>query len=77
MSEPFIDVSGSSLGVLQVLLRTQRDIGRSALTPVWQLYNNQGITWRFAQVVIKEANNYSVSEEGGKQLTIKERERGN
>lgn len=38
--------------------------GLDAATPIWQLYNNQGPTWYFAQVGISEKREYSIVFEG-------------
>ncbi|XP_066995371.2 MAM and LDL-receptor class A domain-containing protein 2 [Anabrus simplex] len=64
MYEPFIDVSGPSLGVLRVLLQTQGENSRPVLRPIWQLYNNQGPRWNFARAPFTETRPYRVIFEG-------------
>ncbi|KAJ9586122.1 hypothetical protein L9F63_020234, partial [Diploptera punctata] len=55
MHEPFIDVSGPSLGVLRILLL----FGKSqTLIPLWQLTNNQGPIWHYGQVPVLETRSY-------------------
>ncbi|PNF30520.1 hypothetical protein B7P43_G09950 [Cryptotermes secundus] len=61
MYEPFIDISGPSLGVLRVLLQTGES---QTYLPFWQLTNNQGPTWNFGQVPIRQNNSYQVVFEG-------------
>jgi len=57
MHEPFIDVSGPSLGVLRILLL----FGKSqTLIPLWHLINNQGPVWHYGQVPVLETRSYKV-----------------
>jgi hypothetical protein len=73
MYEPFIDLSGPSLGVLRVLLQT----GKShTLLPIWQLTNNQGLTWYYGQVPIRQNSSYKVRETTGCRITHWTRRRG-
>lgn len=59
MHEPFIDLGGPSLGVLRILLLVGK--GHTSV-PIWQLTNNQGPTWNYGQVPIKENSSYKVRE---------------
>ncbi|KDR22154.1 Apical endosomal glycoprotein [Zootermopsis nevadensis] len=61
MHEPFIDLGGPSLGVLRILLLVGK--GHTSV-PIWQLTNNQGPTWNYGQVPIKENSSYKVVFEG-------------
>ncbi|XP_006560272.2 MAM and LDL-receptor class A domain-containing protein 1 [Apis mellifera] len=63
MFESFIDSAGPSLGVLRVSIQT---IEKSSIEsrPIWQLYNNQGPTWNYAQININERENFNVIFEG-------------
>ncbi|XP_015439108.1 PREDICTED: MAM and LDL-receptor class A domain-containing protein 1-like [Dufourea novaeangliae] len=63
MFESFIDSSGPSLGVLRVSVQTTGDSSTES-RPVWQLYNNQGPTWNYAQISIKDRNDFDVVFEG-------------
>ncbi|KAL6443422.1 hypothetical protein ACFW04_002935 [Cataglyphis niger] len=63
MFEPFIDSTGPSLGVLRLYLQTVGDISTEA-KPIWQLYNNQGPTWNYAQANINENTNFNIVLEG-------------
>lgn len=57
MYEPFIDVGGPSLGILRVLLQ----VGKfQNMLPMWQLTNNQGPTWNYGQVAIRQNDSYKV-----------------
>lgn len=63
MFESFIDSTGPSLGVLRVLVQTLGETSSDA-NPVWQLYNNQGPTWSFAQTSINERKDFNIIFEG-------------
>ncbi|CAK9817198.1 MAM and LDL-receptor class A domain-containing protein 1 (Fragment) [Anthophora quadrimaculata] len=62
MFESFIDSTGPSLGVLRVSIQ----IGESSTEsrPIWQLYNNQGPTWNYAQINVNEKKYFNVVFEG-------------
>jgi hypothetical protein len=66
MHEPFIDLSGPSLGVLRVLLQVEKD---HTFLPIWQLANNQGPTWNYGQVPIRQNNSYKVRGTTGCRIT--------
>ncbi|XP_066601033.1 MAM and LDL-receptor class A domain-containing protein 1-like [Prorops nasuta] len=63
MFEPFIDSTGTSLGVLRVLVQPAGE-SSAVSRPIWQLYNNQGPTWNYAQASINERKEFSVVFEG-------------
>ncbi|XP_012264977.2 MAM and LDL-receptor class A domain-containing protein 1-like [Athalia rosae] len=63
MFESFIDSTGPSLGVLRVLIQAVGD-APSESRPIWQLYNNQGPTWSYAQASIEEKRNFHIIFEG-------------
>ncbi|XP_076625813.1 MAM and LDL-receptor class A domain-containing protein 1 [Colletes latitarsis] len=63
MFESFIDSTGPSLGVLRVSIQTSGE-SSSESRPIWQLYNNQGPTWNYAQININERKDFSVVFEG-------------
>ncbi|XP_076240452.1 MAM and LDL-receptor class A domain-containing protein 1 [Calliopsis andreniformis] len=63
MFESFIDSSGPSLGVLRVLIQTAGESSTES-KPIWQLYNNQGPTWNYAQISINERKDFHVVFEG-------------
>ncbi|XP_053986898.1 MAM and LDL-receptor class A domain-containing protein 1-like [Hylaeus volcanicus] len=63
MFESFIDATGPSLGVLRLSIQTTGE-SSSESRPIWQLYNNQGPTWNYAQVNINERKDFSVVFEG-------------
>ncbi|XP_076183248.1 MAM and LDL-receptor class A domain-containing protein 1 isoform X1 [Ptiloglossa arizonensis] len=61
--ESFIDSTGPSLGVLRVSIQTSGE-SSSESRPIWQLYNNQGPTWNYAQININERKDFNVVFEG-------------
>ncbi|XP_076292520.1 MAM and LDL-receptor class A domain-containing protein 1 [Lasioglossum baleicum] len=63
MFESFIDSTGPSLGVLRVSIQTTGESSTES-RPVWQLYNNQGPTWSYAQVGVAEKKDFNVVFEG-------------
>ncbi|XP_031788342.1 MAM and LDL-receptor class A domain-containing protein 1 isoform X2 [Nasonia vitripennis] len=64
MFESFIDATGPSLGVLRVLVQPVGESIDSAI-PIWQLYNNQGPSWNYAQAnVIEKMGRFNVVFEG-------------
>ncbi|EFN76831.1 Apical endosomal glycoprotein [Harpegnathos saltator] len=63
MFEPFIDSTGPSLGVLRLYVQAAGDTSAEA-KPIWQLYNNQGPTWSYAQANINENTNFNIVFEG-------------
>ncbi|XP_019882967.2 MAM and LDL-receptor class A domain-containing protein 1-like [Camponotus floridanus] len=63
MFEPFIDSTGPSLGVLRLYVQAVGDTSKEA-KPIWQLYNNQGPTWNYAQTNINENTNFNIVFEG-------------
>ncbi|XP_020298274.1 MAM and LDL-receptor class A domain-containing protein 1-like isoform X2 [Pseudomyrmex gracilis] len=63
MFEPFIDSTGPSLGVLRLYVQAIGDLSTEA-KPIWQLYNNQGPTWNYAQASITEKANFNIIIEG-------------
>ncbi|XP_015520963.2 MAM and LDL-receptor class A domain-containing protein 1-like [Neodiprion lecontei] len=63
MFESFIDSTGPSLGVLRVSVQAVGDAS-SESRPIWQLYNNQGPTWSYAQARIEEKKNFNIIIEG-------------
>ncbi|XP_026667146.1 MAM and LDL-receptor class A domain-containing protein 1-like [Ceratina calcarata] len=63
MFESFIDSTGPSLGVLRVSVQTQGDSSTES-RPIWQLYNNQGPTWNYAQISLNERRDFNVVFEG-------------
>ncbi|XP_025992366.2 MAM and LDL-receptor class A domain-containing protein 1 isoform X1 [Solenopsis invicta] len=62
MFEPFIDSTGPSLGVLRLYVQTESDSSKAK--PIWQLYNNQGPTWNYAQANINQNTDFNVVFEG-------------
>lgn len=58
MNEPFIDVTGPSLGALSVYAKSSEkdNSGNLVIKPVWRLYNHQGPNWQYAQALINEPN---------------------
>ncbi|XP_071553862.1 MAM and LDL-receptor class A domain-containing protein 1 [Temnothorax nylanderi] len=62
MFEPFIDSTGPSLGVLRLYVQTEGDSSKAK--PIWQLYNNQGPTWSYAQTNINQNTDFSIVFEG-------------
>ncbi|KAF3425473.1 hypothetical protein E2986_03676 [Frieseomelitta varia] len=63
MFESFIDSTGPSLGVLRVSIQTTEESPTESKS-IWQLYNNQGPTWSYAQISINERKNFNVVFEG-------------
>ncbi|XP_012277059.1 MAM and LDL-receptor class A domain-containing protein 1 [Orussus abietinus] len=63
MFESFIDSTGPSLGVLRVSVQVVGEPSKGS-RPVWQLYNNQGPTWNFAQASINQRKDFNVVFEG-------------
>ncbi|RLU21276.1 hypothetical protein DMN91_005649 [Ooceraea biroi] len=63
MFEPFIDSTGPSLGVLRLYIQAVGDTSSEA-KPIWQLYNNQGPTWSYAQANINENADFNIVFEG-------------
>ncbi|XP_014480797.1 PREDICTED: MAM and LDL-receptor class A domain-containing protein 1-like [Dinoponera quadriceps] len=63
MFEPFIDSTGPSLGVLRLYVQEVGDTSTEA-KPIWQLYNNQGPTWSYAQANINENTDFNIVFEG-------------
>lgn len=63
MFEPFIDSTGPSLGVLRLYVQAVGDTSTEA-KPIWQLYNNQGPTWSYAQANINENTDFNIVFEG-------------
>ncbi|XP_071871050.1 MAM and LDL-receptor class A domain-containing protein 1 [Bombus fervidus] len=63
MFESFIDSIGPSLGVLRVFIQTTEESSTESRS-IWQLYSNQGPTWRYAQININERKNFNVVFEG-------------
>lgn len=58
----FILLLSLLLGILRVLIQPIEDSSRAI--PVWQLYNNQGPTWNFAQARLNEERDFSIILEG-------------
>ncbi|XP_067216660.1 MAM and LDL-receptor class A domain-containing protein 1-like isoform X2 [Linepithema humile] len=63
MFEPFIDSTGPSLGVLRLYVQAVGDTVTEA-KPIWQLYNNQGPTWNYAQTNINQNSDFNIVFEG-------------
>ncbi|CAL7933465.1 unnamed protein product [Xylocopa violacea] len=63
MFESFIDSTGPSLGVLRVSVQVIEE-SSMGIRPIWQLYNNQGPTWNYAQISINERRDFNVIFEG-------------
>nr|KAF7416754.1 hypothetical protein H0235_011285 [Vespula pensylvanica] len=63
MFESFIDSTGPSLGVLRVYIQPN-DESSAEPRPIWQLYNDQGPTWNYAQTNINERKNFNIYFEG-------------
>jgi hypothetical protein len=62
MHEPFIDIGGPSLGILRILLQVEKS--RTSV-PIWQLTNDQGPTWNYGQIPIRETSSYKVRDVTG------------
>ncbi|KYN35229.1 hypothetical protein ALC56_10404 [Trachymyrmex septentrionalis] len=62
MFEPFIDSTGPSLGVLRLYMQAEGDSSKAK--PIWQLYNNQGPTWNYAQANINQNTDFNIVFEG-------------
>ncbi|XP_047354869.1 MAM and LDL-receptor class A domain-containing protein 1-like [Vespa velutina] len=63
MFESFIDSTGPSLGVLRIYIQPN-DESSAEPRPIWQLYNDQGPTWNYAQTNINERKNFNIYFEG-------------
>ncbi|XP_076661928.1 MAM and LDL-receptor class A domain-containing protein 1 [Halictus rubicundus] len=63
MFESFIDSTGPSLGVLRVSIQTTGESSTES-RPIWQVYNNQGPTWSYAQISVVERKDFNVVFEG-------------
>ncbi|XP_078033852.1 MAM and LDL-receptor class A domain-containing protein 1 [Augochlora pura] len=63
MFESYIDSSGPSLGVLRVSVQTTGESSTESRS-IWQLYNNQGPTWNYAQISVTEKRNFNIVFEG-------------
>ncbi|XP_011630229.1 MAM and LDL-receptor class A domain-containing protein 1-like isoform X1 [Pogonomyrmex barbatus] len=63
MFEPFIDSTGPSLGVLRLYVQADGDTSTES-KPIWQLYNDQGPTWNYAQTNINQNTDFNVVFEG-------------
>lgn len=51
------------IGVLRLYVQAVGDTSKEA-KPIWQLYNNQGPTWNYAQTNINENTNFNIVFEG-------------
>lgn len=50
------------IGVLRLYVQAESD--SSKVKPIWQLYNNQGPTWNYAQTNINQNTDFNIVFEG-------------
>lgn len=63
MNEPFIDLSGPTLGSLMVYMKYQNSEGDIVQDPVWGLKNHQGPNWMYGQAKLVNEKDFVVRNE--------------
>ena len=60
MFEPLSDNTEPNLGSLSAFLKREDSFGSIVLTPIWSMYNFQGLTWNYAQAPLRADGDFQV-----------------